>query len=96
MATGPRAGARAPLALVAGEEGIEGAGVGVHRDEQYIAAREEDALGAVAVMDVDVDDGDRCEFGPHMLGGDGDIVEQAEAARQIAIGVMAGRAAKAI
>ena len=55
----------------------------------------EDVLGAVAVVDVEIDDGDPCQAVrlQGMRGGDGDVVEEAEAHGLVAGGVVAGRAA---
>ncbi len=66
----------------------------VRRDVQDVAALEEGVLGAVAVMDVVVEDGDAlgAPLSEQPGGGDGDVVEQAEAHRLGGRGVVAGRA----
>jgi hypothetical protein len=40
------------------DEGIIGRGIGVDRDREHVWAPIEDALGTVAVVHVDVEDGD--------------------------------------
>ena len=52
------AGALAALVGMAPEERIEAHRVGMERDGQHVGARVEDALRAVAVMQVDVEDRD--------------------------------------
>ena len=74
-----RAGAWVERALVdAGVEDVPGGG--------------EDLLGPVAVVDVPVEDQDAlgAARGDRVRRGDGDVVEQAEAHRARALGVMAG------
>ena len=62
------------------------------RDEQHGRIRVERGLRAVAVMDVDVDDGDaRGAVGAERGGGDRDVVVEAEPHRAIGLGVVAGR-----
>ena len=57
----------------------------------------DDVLGAVAVVDVEVDDRDALEAAhvERVARGDGDVVEEAEAHRLVARRVMAGRAHRA-
>ena len=85
----------AGLVFMAPVEGIIGGGIGVDRDEQHVAPRIEDVLRAVAMMIIDVEDGDaapaRRDRG---LGGDGSGVEVAIAADIIGAGMMAGRPAE--
>ena len=57
----------------------------MQRDRQHVGPLVEDALRAVAVVDVDVDDGDAAEPRRHVPGGDGDVVEKAEAARHVGV-----------
>ena len=68
-------------------------GIGVGRKEENIVPGVEGVLGAVAVMDVPVDDQDPTEpaGADEVLGRDGDVVEQAESHGPVALGVMAGR-----
>ena len=54
------------------------------RHRQHVGARIEDALGAVAVMHVDIEDGDALVLGAQMLGGDRRVVHEAEAAGHVA------------
>ena len=56
----------------------------------------EDALRAVAVVDVDVEDRDALMLQPQMRRRDRAVVEETEAAGHVAIGVMAGRTAQRI
>ena len=88
--------AGAGLVRVAPEVGIVEAGIGVDRHGEHVVALEEDALRAVAVMDVDVEHGDAGVLAAQMLGGDGGVVQEAEAARHVGIGVMARRPAERI
>ena len=57
----------------------------------------EDRLRAVAVVDVEIDDRDprQAVAFERMRGGDGDVVEQAEAHRDVAGGMVPGRAHRA-
>jgi hypothetical protein len=61
---------------------------------EQIAVGPEDILGAVAVVDVEVDDGDALGaiVGPGIVGRDGGGVEQAEAHGAVALGMVTGRA----
>ena len=88
--------AGAGLVRVAPEVGIVVGGIGVDRDGEHVVALEEDALRAVAVMDVDIEHGDARMPAAQALGGDGGVVQEAEAARHVGIGVMAGRPAERI
>ena len=63
----------------------------VDRDRQHVRPLVEDVLLAVAVMVVDVEHGDFAER-RQVMGRDGRVVEVAEAAEGLALGVMAGRA----
>ena len=83
---------------VAGAGLVLGAGAGIERHlvgraVEHRRVVPEDVLGAVAVMDVPVDDGD--PLGAvlllRMAGGDRGIVEQAKTHRGRALGVVAGR-----
>ncbi len=66
------------------------------RDGEHVGPFVEDALRAVAVMDVDVEDRDTLVLQAQVRGCDRAVVEKAEAAGEIAIGVMAGRTAKRV
>ena len=93
---GALAGPCAAFLAMAPEEGVEGGRIGVNRDRQHVAAGPEDALGAVAVMDVDVEDRDPLVAGAQPLGGDRAVVEEAEAAGHVGEGVVARRPAQRI
>ena len=73
--------------------GIAGARMLVHADEKDAGIALETSLRSVAVVDVEIDDGDFLElvFLLEILGGDGDVGEEAEAHGMIGLGVMAGR-----
>ena len=90
------AGPFAALAGMAPEERVEAHRIGMDRDGEHVRPCVEDALRAVAVMQVDVEDRDARGGPAQMLGGDGRIVEEAEAAGDIGEGVMAGRTAERI
>src|SRR6266851_482982 len=92
----PQPGAGTALVGIADEERVVVAGIGMQRDEEHVGPLVEDALRAVAVMDVDIEDGDAAEREAQMLRGDRGVVEIAEAAGLVGIGVMAGRAAEPI
>src|SRR5439155_25123754 len=64
----------------------------VHADEKDAGVGFETGLGAVAVVDVEIDDGDLLEvvFLLKIFGGDGDVGEEAEAHRVGGLGVVAG------
>ena len=84
----------ADLVGVTPEEGIVGRRVGMERGVEDIAALPENVLGAVAVMIVDVEDGDAPDAAvARQLGGDGGDVDMALAAIMVAAGMMAGRPA---
>jgi hypothetical protein len=79
--------------------GAVGAAAGVERvleagAEQHPLVAGEDVLGAVAVVDVEVDDGDALQavLGHGVGGADGDVVEEAEAHGPVALGMVARRA----
>ena len=74
--------------------GVTATGVLVEADVEHIVAVFEGVLGAVAVVDVKIDDGDAGEVvaADEMLGGDGDVVENAEPHGLIALGMVAGGA----
>ena len=59
-------------------------------------AFEEDALRAVAVMHVDIEDRDALVLAAQALRGDRGVVQEAEAAGHVGIGVMAGRPAERV
>ena len=62
-------------------------------EEHHLGGFIEDVLGAVAVMDVPIDDQDPGQLvsQPGVVGGEGDVVEQAEAHAARRRGMMAGR-----
>ena len=71
--------------------------MGVERDVEHVAASPEDLLGAVAVVEVHVEDGHRLAGPPgDVLGGDGGVVEIAEPAVHRARRVVSGRSADAV
>src|SRR5262245_43284019 len=84
------AGAWADAGLVAeaGEIGIGEARMTVDRHGEHVGARVEDFLLAVAVVIVDVEDGDTAVARQH-VGGDRRIVEITEAAESARLGVVA-------
>ena len=67
------------------------------RDHQHPRIGGEDVLGAVAVMDIEIDDGHALDAvsGHRVRGADRDVVEEAEAHRAVALGMMTGRANRA-
>ncbi len=67
------------------------------RDHQHPRIAREDVFGAVAVVHVEVDDGDALDAvdGERVRGADRDVVEQAEAHRAVALGVVTRRADRA-
>ena len=66
----------------------------MQRDGEDIAAIVEDLLRPVAMMVIDIQDGDTLGAAvAEGLGGDGGVVEEAVAAIEIAAGMMSGRAA---
>jgi hypothetical protein len=81
---------------VAPEEGVEAGRVGVERDRQHVAAGVKDALRPIAVVQVDVEDGDPFGRIAQKLRGNRRVVEVTEAAGQVAEGVMARRSAERI
>ena len=93
---GAEAGALAALVGMAPEERIEARRVGMERHRQHVGARVEDALRAIAVMQVDVEDRHARALLAQALRGDRRIVEEAEAAGDVGEGVMPGRAAKRV
>ena len=90
------AGALAALAGMSPEERIEARRIGVHRNREDIGSRVEDALRAVAVMEIDVEDGDPRLCPQQALRSDRRIVEEAEAAGDIHKGMVARRPAQRI
>ena len=70
--------------------------MGVQRHGQHIGAVVEDALGAVAMMQVDIQNGDLAALQDQLLGGDGGVVQVAKAARNLGKGVVTGGAAQGI
>src|SRR3546814_1057877 len=87
------AGTRAGLVGVAEEEGILLLRVAVDRGEEDIGAVIEYRLGAVAVVVVDIEDGDTPGTGvDEGLRGDGGVVEEAVAAVEVGGRVKIGRA----
>jgi len=81
----------AALGQHADVEGVEA--VLMQRDREHLRIVIEGLLGAVAVMDVPIDDGDAAVSvaGERMAGGQRDIGEEAEAARAVALGMMPRR-----
>ena len=73
--------------------GITGARMLVHADEKDAGIALEAGLRAVAVVNVEIDDSDFLEliFLLEILGGDGDVGEEAEAHGAVGLGVMARR-----
>jgi hypothetical protein len=71
---------------------IIGGRVSVHGTIEHVAAAIEDRLRAVAMMRVEIDDGDTLELATQHLGGNGGIVEIAEARAAVGIGVVPRRA----
>jgi hypothetical protein len=69
----------------------------VDAGEEDVVAAAEGLGGAVAVVDVPVEDEDAlgAQLGDRQLGGDRDVVEEAEAHRPVRLGVVAGRPAGA-
>ena len=66
------------------------------RNHQHARIVGEDRLGAVAVMDVEIDDRHAFEaVRQRVRGADGDVVEQAESHRAVALGVVSGRTHRA-
>ena len=86
----------ARFGLVAPKERVKAFGMGVERDGQHVGAVVEDALGAVAVVQVDVEDGDFAALQRQLLGGNGGVVQVAKAAGQFGKGVVTGRAAQGV
>ncbi|CAN5182619.1 hypothetical protein BH10PSE6_BH10PSE6_10790 [soil metagenome] len=70
--------------------------IGMDRNGQHVGPLEEDALRAVAVMHVDVEDRDALVLAAQALRGDRRVVQEAEAAGHVGIGVMPGRPAEGI
>ena len=68
----------------------------MERHGQHVGARVKDALGAVAVMQVDIEDRHARRILAQALRGDRRIVEEAEAAGDVGKGVMPGRAAQRV
>src|SRR5690348_18494653 len=69
--------------------------IGMQGDRQHIVALVKDLLRAVAMVIVDIEDGDAPGAGvAERLGGNGRVVEEAIAAVEIGAGVMAGRPAE--
>jgi len=81
---------------MAPHEGIKESGIGVNRNGEDVTSLVEDALRAVAVVNVDIEDRDALVAEPQMRGCDSAVVEKAEAAGDIAEGVMAGRPAQRV
>jgi hypothetical protein len=84
------AGALAPLVGVAPEKGIETIRIGVQRNCQHLARRIEDALRAIAVMHIDVEDGHPRMPAQQPARRNGRVVQEAEAAGHVGIRVVAG------
>ena len=78
--------ALACLCSAAAEVGVRAVGVAVEGEEEDVRAGVEDVLGAVAVVVVDVDDGDALAVAGEKLGGDGRVVDEAVPALKNGIG----------
>ncbi|MPL86073.1 hypothetical protein SDC9_32049 [bioreactor metagenome] len=83
----PRPGAA--FLRAAGIERVELLRIDMQRDRQHVVTFVEDALRAVAVMHVDVEDRRAMAARAQILGRDAAVVEEAEPARDLAIGMMA-------
>src|SRR6056297_2743776 len=92
----PDATPRAAFGRMAPEERIEPFGIGMDRDGQYVVAIVENALRAVAVMHVDIEDRRAQARHTQPFGCDGSVVEKAEPPGQIAEGMMPRRAAEGV
>src|SRR5258708_19610531 len=90
---GTEPGTRAPLMRITPDEGVEEGRAGLDRNRQNFGPLVEDALGAVAVVDIDVEDRHALMFQAQMGGRDRAVVEKAKAAGEVAIGGMTGRTA---
>jgi hypothetical protein len=77
------------LLRMAPEEGIEPCRIGMDRHRQNVAAGIEHALGAVAVMHVDIEDRGPQPGLPQPFGGNACIVEETEPAGEIGKGMVA-------
>ena len=66
------------------------------RDREHVGAPVEDALRAVAVMDIDVEHGDAFVLAAQALRGNGSVVQEAEAAGHVGISMMPGRPAERV
>src|SRR5581483_646924 len=84
------------LVRVAPEIGIVKIRIGVDRYGQHIVTFVEDALCAVAMMYVDIEDRHALMLRTQTLRGDCRIVQKAETAGHVGIGMMARRPAKSI
>ena len=76
-------------------EGVVVVRIGVQGDEEHLVGGVEDILGAVAVVEVDVEDGHLAALA-QVGGGDGRIVQIAVSAAGVGAGVVTGRAAEGI
>nr|GEU28338.1 hypothetical protein [Tanacetum cinerariifolium] len=87
-----QSGAVAPFVGVAQIKRVLAARVGVDRDEQHVAAVVENALGAVAVVVVEVEDGHLAgAVVEQVLGGQRGVIEKTVTAEKILARVVAGR-----
>ena len=86
MAAGAVAGAA--LIGMAGEEGIEIRRIAVQGNGQHVGPAIEDALGAVAGMNVDIEDRRAPAVAGGVLRGNRDVVQETEAAGRVGEGVM--------
>ena len=91
-----QAGTDAALVIIAGEERIVAARVGMNRHGQHIGAGVEHLLGAVAVVRVEVEDRHARVPAAQALGGDRGVVQVTEPRRAIAPRVMSRRTAQCI
>ena len=94
VAAGPVAGAA--LIGMASEEGVEFRRIAMQGNGQNVGPAIEDALGAVAGMNVDIQDCRALAAAHGILGGNRDIVQETEAAGRVGKGVMPRRPAQAV
>ncbi len=78
------------------DERIELRRVGMNGNRQHVGRFVEDALGAVAVMNIDVENSHTLMLQPQVRGRDSAVVEKTESARLITIGMMSRRTTQRI
>jgi len=93
---GAETGTRTTLVGIAPDERVEEGSVSVDRHREHVGPFVEDALRAIAVMNVDIEDRHALMLQAQMRRCDRAVVEETEATGQIAIGVMARRTTKRI